>query len=398
MKPTLVILAAGKGTRLAPLTSTTPKPLIKIAGKPILEWNLENASMYTSGVYMVVGYLSEQIQAYFGSSFHGLPIKYITQKKLNGTAAALNLAKDVSSKKIIVINGDDIYSKKLFKKTAENRDFIAGKYQEDCSSVGAIKLDNGKLVEIVEKPKKFVSIMANTGFYFVDKEIFDYFPKVKPSKRGEIEITDLVSLYARDHDVKVIRTDDGWIQISYPWQILDATQTILTSIKKSKILGKMEKGATIKGKLILGKNSVIKSGTYLEGNFYIGENCTIGPNCYLKDFASIGNNCFVGNGSEVVRSVVGDDVSLRHLVYLGDSIVGNHVNFGAGTKVANLRHDFKNIRVKINGKFMDTGKNKFGVIIGDSVKLGINTLIYPGVKISTYKTTLPGEIVKKDLL
>lgn len=396
----LVILAAGKGSRLQPLTNTTPKPLIKIAGKPILEWNLENALGYTSGVVLVVGYLEEKIRDYFGNSYKGLSIKYVTQKKLNGNAAALNLAKDaVKGSGVVIINGDDIYSKALFKKTSLGKGFIIGRHQEDCSSVGALVADQkNNLVQIIEKPKKFVSNLANTGFYFVGQEIFKYSPKIKLSKRGEFEITDLISLYSKDYPLKVTRADEGSLSISYPWQILDATRRLLSGMKKNIILGEVEKGATIKGKVFLGTGSIIKAGAYLEGNFYIGENCVIGPNCYLKDFASLGSSCFIGNGSEVVRSVLGDDVSLRHLSYIGDSVVGNSVNFGAGCKVANLRHDMGNIKVMVNNRDADTGRNKFGAIIGDFVKLGIGTLIYPGIKIYSYVSTLPGAIVSEDLL
>ncbi|MBI2595769.1 NTP transferase domain-containing protein [Candidatus Daviesbacteria bacterium] len=398
-KPSLIILAAGKGTRLQPLTNTTPKPLIKIAGKLILEWNMENAYRYISEIVMVVGHLESLIRDYFGKSYKGVPIKYVTQKKLNGNAVALGLVKDViGGSRLVIINGDDIYSKELFQKSFLGKDFLICRRQEDCSSVGAVKSNNGRLTEIVEKPKKFISNLANTGFYFVGSKIFQYCPKIKLSKRGEFEVTDLINLYAKDRFIKIIRNDMGSIPISYPWQILEATQKLFSGMKKSLILGKVEKGVTIKGKIFLGKGSIIKSGAYLEGNFYIGENCVIGPNCYLKGFAALGNNCFVGNGSEVVRSSLGNDVSLRHQSYVGDSIIGNTTNFGAGSKVANLRHDFKNIKMMINNELTDTGRNKFGAVIGDGVKLGINTSVYPGVKIGSFKTTLPNEIVKKDLV
>ena len=142
----------------------------------------------------------------------------------------------------------------------------------------------------------------------------------------------------------------------------------------------------------------------------IGEHCTIGPNAYLRSSTTIGNNCKIGFEVEIKNSVVFNNSAIPHLSYIGDSVIGEGVNVAAGSITANVRHDaglirssvIKNaggeIREEIRGELVDTGLHKLGTILADGVKLGIRTLIYPGRKIWPGKTTLPGEIVTKDII
>jgi len=137
-------------------------------------------------------------------------------------------------------------------------------------------------------------------------------------------------------------------------------------------------------------------GVYIEGNATIGKNCKIGPNCYIRGNTHIGNGCHIGQAVEIKNSIILSKVSIGHLSYVGDSIIAEKTNFGAGTTVANLRHDGKNHRSLVNGKSMDTSRRKLGVIVGEEVHTGINTTLYPGRKLWPHTSTLPGEIVKTD--
>jgi NDP-sugar pyrophosphorylase family protein len=149
-------------------------------------------------------------------------------------------------------------------------------------------------------------------------------------------------------------------------------------------------------KLSIGKGTLVKSGSYIEGPVMIGEECVIGPNCFVRGRTSIGNNCKVGNAVEVKNCVIGDSVSVGHLSYFGDSVLGCNINIGAGTISANLRHDNENIRMLVKDTVVNTERHKLGVVIGDGVHTGINTCIYPGRKIWPNKHTLPAEVVSKD--
>jgi UDP-N-acetylglucosamine diphosphorylase / glucose-1-phosphate thymidylyltransferase / UDP-N-acetylgalactosamine diphosphorylase / glucosamine-1-phosphate N-acetyltransferase / galactosamine-1-phosphate N-acetyltransferase len=233
--------------------------------------------------------------------------------------------------------------------------------------------------------------IANTGVYVFNTSIFTH--DLKKSKRGEYEIVDYVKYLGEK--VKCVVVSDYWIPVTYPWSLLEANEFFL-SRTKTKILGTVEKGATLKGEIIVGKNTIIKSGSYLEGPISIGEGCTIGPNCFIRGSTSLGDNVKVGNAVEIKNSIVGDKTSIGHLSYVGDSVIGDDVNFGAGTITANLRHDDKNVRSPVKGEMTDSARRKLGAIIGDGVHTGIHTSIYPGRKIWPGKYTVPGEIVKED--
>jgi bifunctional UDP-N-acetylglucosamine pyrophosphorylase/glucosamine-1-phosphate N-acetyltransferase len=187
------------------------------------------------------------------------------------------------------------------------------------------------------------------------------------------------------------------ILLRYPWDILRINEQLVGGISDDNIRGTVRERVTIDGNLHLGAGSVVLPGVFIEGKVIIGENCKIGPNCYLRGNTAIGNNCHIGQAVEIKNSLIMDNVGIGHLSYLGDSIVCPNVNFGAGTITANLRHDGKNHRSAVAENLIDTGRRKFGAIIGDNVHTGIHTSIYPSRKIWPDVCTKPGEIIASDL-
>ena len=185
--------------------------------------------------------------------------------------------------------------------------------------------------------------------------------------------------------------------VRFPWDLLRVNEEIVGNLSEDRIDGEVHPLAVVEGRLHLGKGSRILPGVFIEGNVVIGESCKIGPNCYLRGSTSIGDKCHVGNAVEIKNSILLNDTSVGHLTYLGDSILGAKVNFGAGTITSNLRHDGGNHRSLVNNELVDTGRRKLGVIIGDGVHTGINTSFYPGRKMAAKSSTLPGEVVRKDV-
>jgi bifunctional UDP-N-acetylglucosamine pyrophosphorylase/glucosamine-1-phosphate N-acetyltransferase len=194
-----------------------------------------------------------------------------------------------------------------------------------------------------------------------------------------------------------LSADAGSFHILYPWDLLRVHEILMGEMRESKILGEVSDRAVVEGYLVLGEGSRILPGVYIEGNAIIGRNCKIGPNCYIRGATAIGDNCHVGQAVEVKNSILMDRVGMGHLSYCGDSIVGEGTNFGAGTITANFRHDGKPHRSMVGGELVDTGRLKFGAIIGDDVHTGIHTGIYPGRKIWPHQSTRPGEVVRQDL-
>lgn len=156
-------------------------------------------------------------------------------------------------------------------------------------------------------------------------------------------------------------------------------------------------GVHVDGRLYYGPGTRFLPGVYIEGTVLIGDHCLIGPNCYLRGPSAIGSRCRIGQGVEIKASILMDHVHAAHLSYVGDSIIGEHANLGCGTVTANFRHDGKNHRSMVAGRLVDTGRNKFGTIIGDHVHTAIHTAIYPGRKLWPHTSTLPGSIVQRDI-
>ena len=191
--------------------------------------------------------------------------------------------------------------------------------------------------------------------------------------------------------------DEESIIIQYPWDLLNLNEQILAGVKENEIAGNVRELAVLNGIVHLGEGSVILPGVYIEGVAIIGKNCKIGPNCHLRGFNYIGSDCHIGQAVEVKNSILMSNVKAGHLTYLGDSIICSDVNIGAGTITSNLRHDGKKQKSVVNGMLVDTGRRKFGAIIGKDVHTGIHTSIYPGRKIWAGMNTRPGDIIQQDL-
>ncbi len=390
-----IILAAGKSTRTLPLTENKPKSLLKIANRSILAHNLDALQGLVREAIIVVGFEAHQVKQRIGYRSGTINITYAEQLQQLGTAHALKTAETKAKERFIILMGDDLYSKTDIKKCLGYDKCVMAQKVEDISQFGSVKEKNKMLLEITEKSPMKREGLANTGLYVLGKEIFPAIKQVKKSERGEFELVDAVNLLAKKGKIAV-EISNGWMPITYPWSLLDANEKLVSGIRNS-ISGNVEKGATIKGNVMVGKGTAIKSGAYIEGPVVIGENCRIGPNCYIRSGTAIGNNCAVGNGTEVKNSILMDGTHVAHLSYVGDSVLGENVNFGASTIAANLRHDNNTVKSAVKGHLVDTGRRKLGAIIGDNVHTGIHTTIYPGRKIWPNRTTLPGEVVRKDI-
>ncbi len=173
------------------------------------------------------------------------------------------------------------------------------------------------------------------------------------------------------------------------WNILNESEKEIKNLE-SAISGTLEKGVILEGNLLLGEGSLVKAGSRIEGNVYVGKNCTIGPNAYLRSGTIIADNCHIGI-SEIKNSIILSNSNVPHFSYVGDSVICRNCNLGAGTKVANLRHDNENVKVSFKGKKIDTGRRKLGALFLDNVKTGINSSINCGAILEKGARVLPNE-------
>ena len=387
-----VILAAGEGKRLRPITATRPKPLIPIAGKALLEHNILGLkSAGFNQILLIVGYREDQIKDYFkdGTEKYDVTIEYISQEEYLGTAHAAGLAKEfVGNDDFLMMYGDLLVDIDVFKE-------LYRYYQEKkCDGLitligvtnpqdyGIISLDkNGFVESIIEKPSLDLNLgnLANAGIFIFNPRIFDAIGKTKKSIRGEYEFTDSMSLLFGEMKGKIVGyvlKDYFWSDIGLPWQLLDANSHLLDKMESNIEISDTDE-VYISNNVHIGKDTRILPGTNILGPCYIGEECLIGPNAFIRPYTFIGNHCHVGM-SEIKNSMIFSNTNIPHFNYVGDSIICEKVNLGAGTKTSNLRFDNKNVKMNIKGKLIDSGRRKLGVIIGPNVQTGINASIMCG--------------------
>jgi len=268
-------------------------------------------------------------------------------------------------------------------------------------SYGIIELDEEKKVKrIVEKPAagKAPSNLANAGVYVLSQEIFDKIKQTKASVRGEWELTDAVTLFAKEGKTVLAAeiSKEDWFDVGRPWDLLDANNWALKRMEHQ-LLGTIEQGAHLIGPVSVAESARIRSGAYVEGPCFIDEECDIGPNCYIRAGTSLGRKVRVGNACEIKNSIIMDYTQVGHLSYVGDSILGEHCNLGAGTVTANYRLDAGAIKMMVKDQLVDTGRRKLGAVLGDNVKTGIKSLFMPGVKVGVNSWIGPNLMVERDL-
>jgi len=223
-----VILCAGKGSRLAPVTNEIPKSLIEVKSIPLIEYKLESLVGLVNRVIIVIGYLGDKIKEKYGNKFKDLNLIYVKQKELLGTGHAILSTKNYLTKdsinnnyqnnskfsKFIVLNGDDIYSKEDIENLLQYDLAILSLEVQNPQKFGVLTIDeNNHLIEINEKPQNPKSNLINIGCYVLDTSIFDY--ELKLSLRGEYEIVDYLNyLISIKKQIKVIKVKNYWIPVN----------------------------------------------------------------------------------------------------------------------------------------------------------------------------------------
>jgi bifunctional UDP-N-acetylglucosamine pyrophosphorylase/glucosamine-1-phosphate N-acetyltransferase len=402
-----VILAAGEGQRLQPLTSTKPKHLLPVGGTPLLQHMLlALGDLGVTDVAIIVGYLEDKIRGYFkdGSEL-GVSITYLKQEEPSGTAKAIGLAREyVGRNDFLVIYGDLLLGQGALTS-------VLKRYETDGSPVlSTVRVPNPKdfgvvvtkgrfLQRIVEKPTEDMqSDLVNAGIYLFSPDIFQTIEETRVSARGEYEITDtLQSLASRGVAVASCEiSPTEWLDIGRPWDLLEANRRVLDR-QMPEITGEVEAGVHISGSAVVKKGARVRSGAYLEGPVHVGEGCDVGPNCYIRPWTSLGNGVRVGNACEIKNSIIMNGTHIGHLSYVGDSVFGEDCNLGAGTITANLRLDDCAIPVTVRDRVVDSGQRKLGAFLGDGVKTSIGVSTMPGVRIGAGAWIGPGTIIRRDV-
>lgn len=385
-----VFLCGGVGKRMFPMTEN--KFLLKFLGRPLLQHQVEKAKQAGLKDFLFIGNPGnmdkvQEIAARIPDISYGVAV----QKQALGMANALESAAASLTGEIIVISPNDVFDKTAYNailgasEKGEAASYILGYKVREYFPGGYLVINSqGELLNIVEKPKPGTepSDLINIVVHLHKDAgtLLQYIERATNDKDDRYEQA-LAGMLKDKLRIEVAVYDGFWGAIKYPWHIfnivkymLDGTQPYIAPSAR------ISDRAMIEGKVVIGENVRVLENAAIKGPCYIGDNTVIGNNALVRDYSHIGSNCVVGFSTEVKHSYIGDDCWF-HSDYIGDSIIGDRCSFGAGTILANFKFDESEVTVNINGTHVSTGTDKFGAIIGNDCKTGINASIMPGVRL-----------------
>lgn len=324
-----IILHGGHGTRLRPLTHTGPKQLLPIANKPMSQYALEDLrEAGIKDIAVIIGDVyPEKVKEFYGDgSDFGVKLNYIFQEQPKGISHAIRLCKDfVGNDKFIVYLGDNILRKglvdytKKFKSSNTDALILLCEVNEP-SRFGIAEFENGTIKKIIEKPKVTNSNLAVIGVYFLTPTIFDIIDTLKPSWRGELEITDALQLlvdndFSIEHDI----VTGWWKDTGTPEDILHANKLVLDTIGTPHQFV-LSESSHVQGNVVTGKDSSVSRDSFIMGPVIIGDNCTIGPRVRIGPYVSIGNNSVLKE-CDIENSIIMQYCKIDTKIHLKDSII-----------------------------------------------------------------------------
>jgi bifunctional UDP-N-acetylglucosamine pyrophosphorylase/glucosamine-1-phosphate N-acetyltransferase len=390
-----VVLAAGAGTRAWPLTATRPKPLLPAGAETLLGRLLRQARLAGLAKASVVaparkGPVADHARR-VGRAL-GLDVDVVVQDEPRGTGHAL--AQAVSGEDpVLVANGDLVLPDGALASVAETGGTAIGAVEvDDVSGYGALTVEGDRVTGLREKPGEAEPGLANAGVYRLTPQAQGHLDAIGESARGEIELTDAIEAAAGTHEGVAVVGFANWLDVAWPWELIEANAMALADLEP-RLAGKVEEGARIQGPVRVEEGAEVRAGAVLEGPVLVREGARVGPNAYVRGATTIGPEAKVGHACEVKNSVLMQGAQVPHVSYVGDSVLGQDVNLGAGTQVANLRHDEADIEATTPRGTIDTGRRKFGVALGDGTKTGINATLNAGVLLDAGETVKPGETV-----
>ena len=353
-----VVLAAGEGTRLRPLTANRPKTMLPAADRPVLEHVLD--VLVECGIErlcLVVGYRRERVQEHFGHDYRDVPITYIHQNKQLGSAHALQCAADEVDGPILVLNGDRVIDERIVEDVLDGFDggpALAALEHPTPSEYGAVRAERGRLTEFIEKPETDDFRLINAGVYAFNEAIFAAIERT-PRRAGELQLPDVIATLMHDGPVRAIETDGLWVDATYPWDLLYLTRELLSrgrisqpeSEPKTWVAesARVHPDATLQPPVVVGPDAEIAAGAVLGPNVAVGRNATVGANATLQD-ALLDSDCRIGPGTTLL-----------------DCVAGETATVGAGTVVSGGPGD-----VRVGDTVFEA--QRLGAVIADRVSVG----------------------------
>ncbi len=326
-----LILSGGKGTRLRPLTYTSAKQLIPVANKPVLEYCIDamrEANIEDVGI--VVGETKKEIvEAVGDGSRYGLNVSYIEQDAPLGLAHAVMVSEEfIGNSSFVMMLGDNLIMDGIarfvesFDKDNANSHILLAKVQNP-NQFGVAVIKDDKVVDLIEKPKEFISDLALVGVYLFDDKIFEAVKQIQPSFRGELEITDAIAwLIKNGYTVSHHLVSGWWKDTGKLEDILEANRMVLDQLEM-RVEGEIDGNSTVELKVVVEKGARIVN-SRIRGPAIIGRDSVI-EDSYIGPFTAIAASCMV-KGVEIEQSIIMDECEIVDAgARISDSLLGKNV-------------------------------------------------------------------------
>ncbi|MGB9636610.1 MAG: bifunctional sugar-1-phosphate nucleotidylyltransferase/acetyltransferase [Thermoplasmata archaeon] len=381
-----VILAAGAGKRLWPFSEDVPKPMLQIANKPIMEYIIEAlVENNIRDIIIVVGYKKERILSYFkdGKQWNAT-IKYVVQNQQLGTAHALYQAKNQIKNEFIVLSGDNIILSSAISAIKEiDKNAILLTESDEPSQYGVAYVSGKILKTIVEKPVIPDYNIISTSVIKFTPEIFEDIEKCLAVSK--YNLGDLISECAGKREIHAITLSNVWKDVIYPWSIIETNALVCRLIREC-VAGEIDNMAVIRGKVTIGKDTIIHPGTYITGPAVIGSGCEIGPSVVISPYTSIGNNVRISPFTIIENSVIMDNAAIGPHSTIQSSVLGEGTTIESELRAisgnATIEVDEQIHRVPHIGAIVGARCNiqhgvflNPGTIIGNDCKIYANTMV-----------------------
>lgn len=408
----VVLLAAGRSIRMQPVAD---KNFLKFLGVPLIARQLEALIRSSFDEILIMGgrhnlpalkNLIKNLKKTGKLKKARITLRQQQDLDLGMAGAVISAANWIKADPFLVVSSNDVVGKEAFgyvkKRIKKGEGLLVANKVSKYFPGGYLKISaKGIITKIVEKPSegkepsKFVNIVIH--YHPFPKQLIEKLKKISSSCDDRYECA-LQALFDDKIVYRAVPFGGFWQPVKYPWHVITLMDHFLASSSDGARKGRgveIAKNAVIEGSVILSDGVKVMENAVIKGPAYIGDNSIIATNALVRQ-SHIGANCVIGFGSEVARSYVGDNV-WTHTNYIGDSVIGNDVSFGAGTVTGNLRLDEKNIQVGVNGGKMDCGSNKFGLVTGNHIRVGINASFMPGIKIGSNSFVGAGIVVAQDI-
>lgn len=347
-----IILAAGEGVRVRPLTRSRPKAMIPVANRPIIEYVID--ALTKNGIrdiVVVVGYRKEQVTRFLNSL--GVPIEVVVQEKQLGTAHALQCAESKIKGDFLVLPGDNYIDPQSIARIRDTPNAILVKEHPNPSNFGVVLLNNGQVTDIVEKPEHSPSFMVSTGIYSLKKSFFSHIQGT--------DITDAISGMIRaGEQIQAVPADD-WQDAIFAWDLLKMNRRLLKNLPMARE-GTSSRQTIIQGPVSIGKGTTIGPNTVITGPVVIGNDCTIGPNTVIMPDTSIGSRVNLDPFTMIGNAIIMDDTNIGSHSRIIDTVIGDRCNLADHTSVSTAAG-----LMDIEGCSI---RSEFGAVLGDNITSG----------------------------